>query len=45
MVGLRNRIVHLYEDIDHKMIHRFLKKELADFGLFIQIITRYLQKN
>ncbi len=44
MVGLRNRIVHLYEDIDHKMIHRFLKKELPDFNLFIETITRYLKK-
>lgn len=42
MIGLRNRIVHLYEDIDHKRIHRFLKKDLPDFEIFLKAVTRYL---
>ncbi|MBI5300300.1 MAG: DUF86 domain-containing protein [Deltaproteobacteria bacterium] len=43
MVGLRNRIVHLYEDIDHKRIHHFLKKDLSDFETFLKAATRYLR--
>ena len=43
MVGLRNRIVHLYEEIDHKRIHHFLKKDLSDFEVFLKAATRYLR--
>lgn len=42
MVGLRNRIVHMYESIDHKRIHKFLQKGLSDFDVFIKAVTRYL---
>lgn len=42
MVGLRNRIVHLYETIDHKLIHRFLQKNLDDFEVFLKAVVRYL---
>lgn len=42
MVGLRNRIVHLYETIDHKLIHQFLQKNLQDFEIFLRAILRYL---
>lgn len=44
MAGLRNRIVHGYEEIDHKLIHQFLKNNLEDFEDFIRIIIRYLSK-
>lgn len=44
LVGLRNRIVHLYEDIDHQLLYQALKKELSDFDLFVKSIVRYLKK-
>lgn len=43
MTGLRNRIVHVYEDIDHKRIHRFLKNNLGDFDVFVEAATRYIR--
>lgn len=42
MAGLRNRIVHLYETLDHKLIHRFLKNNLGDFEIFIKAVMQYL---
>ena len=45
LVGLRNRIVHLYEEVDPKKIHQFLSRDLSDFDVFIRVITKYLKKN
>lgn len=42
LAGLRNRIVHVYEDIDHKQIHRYLQGDLGDFEDFINAISAYL---
>ncbi len=42
MAGLRNRIVHLYDDIDHKLLHKALKQELSDFDIFVREIVKYL---
>jgi uncharacterized protein YutE (UPF0331/DUF86 family) len=42
LAGLRNRIVHVYEDIDHKQIHRFLQGNLGDFEDFIDAVSAYL---
>lgn len=44
MVGLRNRIVHLYETIDHRLIHRFLRKDLSDIETYLRMVVRYLKK-
>lgn len=44
LAGLRNRLVHLYEEIDHQMIHRFLKNDLKDIELFVKGVTVYLKK-
>ena len=44
LAGLRNRIVHLYEDIDHKLLHKALRTELDDMELFIKAIVKYLSK-
>ncbi|MBI2336833.1 MAG: DUF86 domain-containing protein [Deltaproteobacteria bacterium] len=43
LAGLRNRIVHLYDEIDHRLLHKALKKELGDFELFVRSIIRYLR--
>jgi len=44
LAGLRNRIVHLYDDIDHKLLHDYLKNELGDFDIFIKTILKYLER-
>lgn len=44
LASLRNRIVHVYEDIDHKLIHRYLQKELSDIEKFTKEIVLYLKK-
>lgn len=42
LAGLRNRIVHLYDEIDHKLLHKALKTELSDFDIFVKEIVTYL---
>src|SRR3989344_5844176 len=42
LTGLRNRIVHLYDTIDHKRIHSFFQHNLNDFEIFIKKVTQYL---
>lgn len=42
LAGLRNRIVHLYDDIDHKLLHKALKTEIKDFETFVKAIEKYL---
>lgn len=42
MVGLRNRIVHGYEDINSEIIYDIIKNHLSSFDKFIkQIISSY----
>lgn len=42
MVGLRNRIAHEYENIDHRKIYSFIKKDLCDFDLFLKQIIKHM---
>lgn len=44
MVGLRNRLVHEYTEIDHKRIHEILKHDLNDFGDYVRAILRFTRK-
>ena len=41
MVGLRNRIVHEYEELDYNKIHSFLKNDLNDFNTFLKQVLKY----
>lgn len=41
MIGLRNRIVHDYEDTSQAIMHSILKKDLKDFKLFIKQIVKF----
>ncbi|RKX75265.1 MAG: DUF86 domain-containing protein [Spirochaetes bacterium] len=43
MIQFRNRIVHLYWDIDLDYVYDLLTTNLKDFDLFIKEIIRYLQ--
>lgn len=44
MVGLRNRLVHAYDEIDYRQIHRLLRTELNDFDRYVRSILRYAKK-
>jgi uncharacterized protein YutE (UPF0331/DUF86 family) len=43
MVGFRNRLVHLYWEIDDELIYSFLQNELKDFDRFIEYILLFVQ--
>ncbi|ETX00012.1 MAG: hypothetical protein ETSY1_12835 [Candidatus Entotheonella factor] len=42
MIGLRNRLVHVYDDIDPAILHQIIGQELGDFDHFIEDITTLL---
>ncbi len=42
--GLRNRIVHEYDELDEKKIHEALQEALQDIPLFIKHVNRFVQK-
>jgi uncharacterized protein YutE (UPF0331/DUF86 family) len=42
MAQFRNRIVHLYWDVDPEQVYRMLQNELGDFGEYPVHIERYL---
>ena len=43
MARFRNRIVHLYDEIDPEVVYRLITQNLGDFRTFIAIIShRYL---
>ena len=44
IVGLRNKIVHRYEDIDRKFFIEQVKKNYKDFLKYIKIINKYTNK-
>jgi uncharacterized protein YutE (UPF0331/DUF86 family) len=33
LAGLRNRLVHLYEEVDDRLVHEYLRDRLADLDL------------
>jgi uncharacterized protein YutE (UPF0331/DUF86 family) len=43
LVGLRNRLVHLYTEIDHDRIYAFLTHHLGDFERYAQHIVAYVE--
>jgi uncharacterized protein YutE (UPF0331/DUF86 family) len=42
VVGLRNRLVHLYWEVDDALLFNFLQNDLSDFDQFIYFIENYL---
>lgn len=44
LTGLRNRIVHVYDEIDHNLIYQCLQNELGDMDDFVGLITKYIKK-
>jgi len=43
MARLRNRLTHLYWDVDNETIYKILQDNLEDFALFLQHIGRSLR--
>lgn len=44
VAGFRNILVHAYEKIDLKIVHKNLKRSLTDFPVFAAAIHRSLKK-
>jgi len=44
VVGLRNRLVHRYEEIDKKFFLEQIRREKEDFVKYIQYIEAFLEK-
>lgn len=42
MARMRNRLVHIYEDVDSAQVHEILQHRLGDFDRFAQEVTAYL---
>lgn len=42
MAGFRNRLVHLYWDIDLNQLYNILKNNLTDFDEYLKAISTYL---
>lgn len=45
MAGMRNRLVHAYEDVDAARVHELLRTRLDDFDQFARQVTAYLDAN
>ena len=44
MTGLRNRLVHLYWEVDDSLIYSFLQNNLGDFDRFIHYILDFIKQ-
>ena len=44
MVSFRNRVVHLYWDVDDATIYDIIKNNLGDFETFVEYILNFTQK-
>ena len=40
--GLRNRIVHRYEDVEHKIVYHSAVRLLKDYRRYFKLIGKYL---
>jgi uncharacterized protein YutE (UPF0331/DUF86 family) len=40
--GLRNRLVHLYEDVDDRLVHAALEEGLADLDAYARAVAALL---
>jgi uncharacterized protein YutE (UPF0331/DUF86 family) len=42
LAGLRNRLVHLYEEVDDELVHKALPEGLSDLDAYAKAIARLL---
>lgn len=45
MAKFRNRLVHLYWEIDKETLYQFIHRDIEDFKLFEQKVVEYLNNN
>ena len=45
MAKFRNRLVHMYWDIDKELVHKYVMDNIEDFRLFQEKIVEYLNDN
>ena len=45
MARMRNRLVHVYGDVDPALVHEVLSSRLGDFDRFAQEIISYLERS
>lgn len=43
MARFRNRIVHLYADVDEDVVYDILQNNIGDFEMYIRVVERYLE--
>jgi uncharacterized protein YutE (UPF0331/DUF86 family) len=43
MVSFRNRVVHLYWDVDDATVYRILREKLVDFDEYVRYILDFVQ--
>jgi len=44
LAGLRNRLVHIYEDVDDRIVHASLTEGLDDLSGYAQAIARFAEQ-
>lgn len=44
MVQFRNRLVHLYWEVDAEIIYEILQKNLSDFDTFVKYVLDYIAR-
>lgn len=42
-IGLRNILVHQYEDVNPKIVYEIIQTKLSDLDLFVKEIAKYLE--
>ena len=45
MVSFRNRVVHIYWDVDDEAVYRIIQEDLNDFDRFAVLIADYLERH
>lgn len=43
MAEFRNRLVHLYWEVEHQMVYRFVQEDLDDFKRFEKAVVAFLR--
>lgn len=44
MARFRNRIVHLYDQVDDREVHRIIRENLHDYSVFIGEVTVFMER-
>ncbi len=45
MAGLRNRLVHVYWEVDAEQIYEFLQQRLGDFDRYARLMLQFIQSH